>query len=70
MIFYYVNVETIGKCIKIYFFLIVRKITSSANEFLLHKCRNNRVMQKKLNLENSKNPANEFASHKFRNKKI
>ena len=40
MSFYYINIETIGKLINIYFFQIWKKCTSPANEFLLHECRN------------------------------
>ena len=45
MSFCYMNVETINKTIYI-FFIKSAKITSPANEFLLHKCRNERKMKK------------------------
>ena len=42
-----INVEAIGKSKNVFFFLSnLKKCNSPANEFLLHKCRNNRYMQK------------------------
>ena len=46
MSLYHKNVEAIGKLKKCIFFLNLKKITSPAYEFLLHKCKNNRDMQK------------------------
>ena len=45
MSFYYMNVETINKK-KYIFFKLKKKCTSPANEFIVHKCRNNRKMKR------------------------
>ena len=45
------------------FFLNWKKITSPANEFLLHKCRNNREMKKIIIKKKCTNPLNEFLLH-------
>ena len=64
-------IETIGKR-KIDFFLNLKKCTSPANEFLLHKHRNkneniNFILSK---LKKFKCPANEFLSHNRNNSKM
>ena len=48
---------------KLIFFFKSEKFTSPANEFLLHKCRNNRKIKKMIffsNLKNVTSPASEF----------
>ena len=50
---------------------IAKKYTSPSNEFLLHKCRNNRNTKKFnffSNLKKCRSQANEFPLHKCRNK--
>ena len=55
MSFHYLNVEIIGKIIKIYiFFSNFKNVTSPAYEFLLHKSRSNREIQKCKKKINSK----------------
>ena len=66
----YKSIHIIGKCT--IFFKFEKKITSSANDFLLHKCKNNRKMRKFnflfSNLNKFTSPANEFLLHECRNK--
>ena len=46
MRFPYINVEIIGKYKNVIFSSTQNKFRSPADEFLLHKCKNNRDMQK------------------------
>ena len=50
---------------QIYIFSNLKKFTSPANEFLIHKCRNNRKMQKSKKKIGKiyTSPANEFLLH-------
>ena len=71
MSFSYINVETIGKYNNIiFFFKFEKKCTNTVDEFLLHKFRNNREMQKckKKLFEKKKyiRSANEFLVHTCR----
>ena len=47
----------------------MKKFTSTANEFLFHKCRNDRKIGKKSHLKKFTSPANDFLLHKYRNNK-
>ena len=56
---------------KLIFFFKSEKFTSPANEFLLHKCRNNEKIKKMIffsNLKNVTSPANEFLLHRYSEK--
>ena len=69
MSLYYI-IETIVKWKNGLFFSNLKKFTSPANEFLLHKCRNNRKMKKRFffsNLKKFTSPANVFLLHKCKN---
>ena len=44
--FYFINVETTGKYKNVRTISHFEKFTIPPNEFLLHKCRNNKKMQK------------------------
>ena len=46
---------------------ILKKCTGTANEFLFHKCRNDRKIGKKSHLKKFTSPANDFLLHKCRN---
>ena len=71
IIFYYINVETIGKWKKYIFVSNLKIFTRPANEFLLHECRNNMKMNFFFSyLKILISPANEFLLHKCRNKNI
>ena len=61
MSFCYINVETK----KLIFFSNLKKCTSLANDFLLHKCRNKNIFFS--NLKKCTSAANEFLLHKCRN---
>ena len=61
MSFGYINIETI------FFFSNLKKCTSPANEFLLHKCRNKKKMIFFSNLKKFTSPAKEFLLHRYIN---
>ena len=66
MSFYYIYVEK-----KSFFFSNLKKISSPANEFLLHKCRNkNKKYFFFSKLKKITSPANEFLLHNRNNSKI
>ena len=65
MSFCYINVET--KMKTEFFFSNLKKFTSRANEFLLHKCRNKNKKWFFFNPKNFTSPANKILLRKCRN---